>query len=88
MFRWLWRPALGSPITQALITQEQARSIIEVEIARRGWSRFDLRIYSLLQSKDGIGWHCQGFISETPDSVMNIKIDGQTGGIVHASAGG
>ena len=47
MFRWLWGetpPACG-------LTLEQAQLIIEAEIARRGWSRFDVRFYSRFRTK-------------------------------------
>ena len=88
MFRWLRRLAPGPLTAQALITQEQARSIIEAEVARRNWSEFDVRTYSLFQSKDGLRWLCQGFMSRALGGVMNIEIDGQTGELVSASAGG
>ena len=84
MFRWLWGetpPACG-------LTLKQAQSIIEAEIARRGWSRFDVRFYSRFRTKDGLRWHCQGFLSGMRGPVMGIEIDAQTGELMSAGAGG
>lgn len=84
MFRWLW------PRTpqETGLTLEQAKVIIEAEITRRGWSRFDLRTYSRFKTSDGPKWHCQGFVSGIRGPVMNIRINAQTGELVGATAGG
>ena len=84
MFRWLW-PTIPPKVG---LTLEEAQGIIEAEIARRGWSHFDVRTYAQFETKNGLVWHCQGFLSSAIGPVMNIEIDARTGELVKGVAGG
>ncbi len=79
---WRRKPA------EVWITSEQAKLIIEAEIDRQGWNRFDQRTYQRIRLKNGGRWSCRGFLSQALGGVMVIEIDGQTGELLRASVGG
>ncbi len=84
MFQRPW----GRKPAEAWISSEQAKLIIEAEIGRQGWGRFDHRTYQRVRLKTGGKWLCRGFVSGIRGGVMVIEIDGQTGEVLRASAGG
>ena len=78
----------GRKPTEAWITSGQAKLIVEAEIAHRGWGSYDQRTYQRVRLRNGGRWLCRGFVSGILGGVMIIEIDGRTGTVLRASAGG
>jgi hypothetical protein len=75
-----WQPGM--------LTEEQAKAIIEEEIHKRGWEGYDRRSYEFDRRKGRYVWVCWGRVGYERGGAMAIHIDARTGEIVHASAGG
>ncbi len=78
----------GMKPVDAWITLEQAKLVIEAEIARRGWGSFDQRTYQRARLRTGGKWLCRGFVSGLRSGVMIVEIDGRTGELLRASVDG
>ena len=68
--RWFaWAAALhGSEEREALLSRDQAKAILDQEIARRGWAGYDPRNYTMTRSEgprsEGRAvWRCRGLVS-------------------------
>ncbi|MEW6437431.1 MAG: hypothetical protein AB1508_09745 [Pseudomonadota bacterium] len=71
------------------LSAETAQAIIEAEIAKRNWNRFDDRDYHIGHLDDGRAiWRCRGFVRGMRGGVMVIEIDARTGDLLRATAGG
>jgi hypothetical protein len=83
MFGWLRRKW-----KEGLLTEEQARAIVENEIRQRGWEGYDNRRYTLERRRGRALWVCWAMVGHNRGGVMNIHIDARTGEVVQATAGG
>jgi hypothetical protein len=70
------------------LTEEQAKTIIEEEIRKRGWDGYDQRSYELEHRKGRPVWVCWGLAKGKIGPSMAIHIDARTGEVVTAVAGG
>jgi hypothetical protein len=85
MFGWWKRRQRAS---EGLLSQEQAKAVIEEEIRKRGWQAYDNRRYALERRKGRPLWICLGRVGHNRGGAMAIHIDARTGDLVRAVAGG
>ena len=68
-----------------LLSEAQARSIIDAEIQRRGWAGYENHRYYTERRKGRLLWCYSGIDFQYVGAMMQIAIDARTGELVIAA---